>query len=57
MAKTPQPKVNPVSPLHRAKQVPLQQMLNDLGRQSGMNPKQQAGKILEMQLGPRRDLK
>lgn len=47
-----QPKVKPLSPLHNAKQVPLQQMLNDLSKSSGMNAKQQAGKVLEMQLGP-----
>lgn len=56
MAKMTQPKVKPVSPLHGAKQVPLETMLNDLGRKSGMNAGQQAGKILEMQLGPRRDI-
>lgn len=46
------PKVKPVSPLHGAKQVPLQTMLNHMSQASGMNQKQASSKVLEMQLGP-----
>lgn len=47
------PKVKPISPLSNAQRVPLDSMLEQLGKESRMTPAQRASKILELQIGPK----
>lgn len=54
MKKNPAPKVQRTNPLQNAQKVPLNQMLSDLERASGLNRQQKMNTLVELSMGPKR---